>query len=329
MQSRQNRHIPVLLKEAIEVLDPKEGEFFIDGTFGLGGHSEAIAERIGKSGKLLGVDWDRQNIERGRQLTEKWPVQTILKHGNFAELKEIIRESKLGRADAIILDLGFSSEQLAAGRGFSFLKDEILDMRYAADTAIETASQAASRPESGLAGRENERNERVERRMTAAEIINSFSKERLAEIIWRYGEERNARKIAEAVVAARRKKRILTSGALAEIVKNVLPPNYEKGRIHPATKTFQALRIYVNGELENLEKILSDLEEILKPKGRAAVISFHSLEDRLVKNYFNKLKSKGAAEILTKKPITASRSEIAANPRARSAKLRVLCLTNH
>lgn len=308
-------HIPVLLKEAIEILKPEKGEFFIDGTFGSGGHARMIAEKIGKDGTLLGVDWDERNISQADKETKEWPAKIILISGNFAELKEILAGNNLDKADGLILDLGFSSEQLAGGRGFSFLKDEILDMRYATGAA----GQFVTRPESGLARREDIR-------LTAAEVINSFRKEQLEEIFRLYGEERYSRRAAEEIVKARRKKRILTTAELAGIAASALPKSYEKGRIHPATRIFQALRIYVNGELENIERVLSDLSEILKPKGRAAVISFHSLEDRLVKKYFNNLSEEGRAKILTKKPIIASREETEENPRARSAKMRAIQL---
>lgn len=314
-------HIPVLLKEAVEILNPSNGDFFIDGTLGLGGHAREIAKRIGKKGTLLAIDWDGENIKRAESEIRDWEPKVILANDNFADLNEILDENALGKADGLLLDLGFSSEQLEkSGKGFSFLKDEILDMRYEASAA----GQPVRRPESGLA-----RRRRSVERQTAAEIINSFREEDLAEIFWRFGEERFSRKIAKEIVVSRRKKKILTTFELVEIIKKSVPKKYEKGRIHPATRTFQALRIYVNSELENLEKVLSDLENILKPGKKAAIISFHSLEDRLVKDCFRKMAREGRAKILTKKPITASEEELKSNPRARSAKMRAISLANY
>lgn len=296
-------HIPVLLKEVIEILNPVSGEFFIDGTAGSGGHSAVILEKIGLTGKLLCVDWDAGVIKKLHiTLCKRSLIQcnnVLLINGNYADLSEILESLKAEKleslkADGLIIDLGFSSEQLGGGKGFSFMKDEPLDMRYAKE---------------GL---------------TAAEIINSFSEKELADIFFRYGEERFSWQIAKKITEERKKKRILTTFDLVEIIKKAAPKFYEKGRIHPATRVFQALRIYVNNELENLETILKNLDKILKLKGRAAIISFHSLEDRLVKNYFRQMAKDGKAEILTKKPIMASEEEIKNNPRSRSAKMRAI-----
>ncbi|MBI5147789.1 MAG: 16S rRNA (cytosine(1402)-N(4))-methyltransferase RsmH [Parcubacteria group bacterium] len=286
-------HVPVLFKEVIEILDPKPGEFFIDGTLGGGGHAVKIIERILPDGTFLGIDWDRDAIEHAKLNVKNQRSKVILVHGNYADLPEILKREKLPRANGLILDLGFSSEQLA-GKGFSFLKDEPLTMRY--DSS-----------ETGV---------------TAADVVNGLSEKELADVIYKFGEERFSRKIAKAIVERRRKKRIETSGDLANVVGEALPKNYERGRIHPATRTFQAIRIYLNDELGNLERLLDGLGKILKPRGRAAIISFHSLEDRLVKNYFKKMKKEGKIEILTKKPALPSPEEIRANPRSRSAKLR-------
>ncbi len=292
-------HIPVLLKETIKALDPKPGEFFIDGTFGGGGHAAAILEKIGPKGKLLAIDWDGEALKRaagefgGRR-------NVVLAQGNYADLPETLKRLKLPKADGALVDLGLSSEQLEkSGRGFSFLKDENLDMRYD--------------PSRGA---------------TAADVVNGLSKEELAGVIFKFGGERFSRKIAGAIVERRRKKRIETSGDLAGIVRGTLPKNYERGRIHPATRTFQALRIYVNGELANLERLLNGLGEILKSGGRVAVISFHSLEDGLVKKYFKKMEKEKKFLILTKKPVPPSPEERRANPRSRSAKLRAAALKN-
>ena len=314
-------HIPVLLKESIEILDPKPGEFFIDGTIGNGGHAVKIFEIILPDGKLLGVDLDENNLKiaESKILTEiknqksKIKNKLILVQGNYADLPEILKSLKAEKlkslkADGLIIDLGFSSNQIeASGRGFSFMKDEILDMRY--DTFGELRIQNSEL-----------------RNLTAAEVVNSFREKDLADIFWEYGEERFSRQIADKIIEERKKKRILTTFELVEIIKKAIPKSYEKGRIHPATRIFQALRIYVNNELGNLEIVLKNLDKILKPKGRAVIISFHSLEDRMVKNYFRQMAKEGKAEILTKKPIISSAEEIKNNPRSRSAKMRAIKL---
>lgn len=266
-------HIPVLLKEVIELLDPKPGEFFIDGTAGTGGHSRAIREKIGPSGKLLSIDWEKTGE-------------------NYADLAEILKNKNLGKADGLLLDLGFSSEQIGGGRGFSFQKDEPLLMTY--DPNAEPLK----------------------------EMLKELTEEELIKIIKEFGEERFARRIAKAIYEQERRKPIETTLELAEVIRGAVPKNYERGRINPATRTFMAFRIYANHELENLEKLLQNLEQILKPRARVAIISFHSLEDRLVKNYFRDYAKIGKLKILTKKPVTATKEEVAANPRSRSAKLR-------
>ncbi|MEK7143796.1 MAG: 16S rRNA (cytosine(1402)-N(4))-methyltransferase RsmH [Patescibacteria group bacterium] len=285
-------HTPVFLKEAMEILNPQKGEFFIDGTIDGGGHAAEISKRIGPDGKLLGIDWDEKMIEDCRSRLAGFK-NLILRCGNYADLPEMLKNEK---ADGLFLDLGFSSEQLEkSGRGFSFLRNEPLDMRYSRKTE-----------------------------QTAAAIINSFNEKDLADIFWKYGEERHSRRIAKAIVAQRKKKRILTTFDLTGVIGEAAPRSFGKTKINPATKVFQALRIYVNSELDNLEKVLNKLNRILKSKGRVGIISFHSLEDRIVKNYFRKLAKDGKAEILTKKPVRPSAEEIKENPRSRSAKLRVL-----
>lgn len=289
-------HIPVLLNETINVLNPEPGEFFIDGTFGSGGHSSEILKRVLPDGKLLGVDWDERNIELGKSIIKGQLTRVIFEQGNYADLPEILKKYNLSKANGLLLDLGFSSEQIEnLGKGFSFLKDEPLIMRY------------------------DNKNE-----MTAAEVVNSFSEKDLSDIFYKYGEERFSRSIAKKIVGERKKEKILTTSRLVEIIKQAVPKSYEKGRIHPATRTFQALRIFVNAELENLEKLLKNLGKIIKTGGRVAIISFHSLEDRIVKNYFREMDKNGTGNLLTKKPIIASEKEIALNPRSRSAKLRAI-----
>jgi 16S rRNA (cytosine1402-N4)-methyltransferase len=325
-------HIPVLLKEVVEILNPQSGEFFIDGTIGSGGHAVEIFEKTLPNGIFLGVDWDKEAIKRLKIERLKNCKNVILVQGNYANLPEILRKQKLPKANGLILDLGFSSEQLESGapphqtrisaegaiknksslwcggRGFSFLRNESLDMRY--NPEVQSSKFKV-------------------KSLMAAEVVNSFNEKDLADIFYKYGEERFSRRIAKKIIEERRKKRILTTFDLVDAIKKATPSGYEKSRIHPATRVFQALRIYVNDELGNLEKLLKNLDKIIKPKGRIAIISFHSLEDRLVKNYFWEMAKKRMAEILTKKPITATLEEIRNNPRARSAKLRAIKYDNH
>ncbi len=320
-------HTPVLLKETIEVLNPQIGNFFIDGTLGSGGHAEAILKKIGPKGKLLGIDWDNESLERFKLKVKslKFEGKLILVHGNYADLLEILQSAEVRglnadkrrmlKADGLILDLGFSSEQLK-GKGFSFLTDEVLDMRYDAG-----AKSSKFKVES----------------LTAAEVVNSFSEKDLAEIFWQYGEERHSRRIAKEIVKSRKTKKIKTTFDLVEIIKKSVPLRHN--RLHPATRVFQALRIYVNQELNNLDKLLRNIDKIVKGRkikgparnathsvagGRIAIISYHSLEDRLVKNRFRELKKQGKARILTSKPIRPTLKEIKENPRSRSAKLRAV-----
>jgi len=288
-------HVPVLLNEIIELLQPRPGDFIIDGTVDGGGHAAAIMERIMPYGMFLGVDWDRAMI-RAREANRQYGNHERYVAGNYADLAAIMAREKLAKADGLLLDLGFSSEQLAlAGRGFSFgeeSQDEPLRMTY------------------------------DEARTPIAEIIRTLGEEELADVIFKFGGERLSRKIAHAIKERGRKRAIATSGELAEIVRGAVPKSYERGRIDPATRTFQALRIYANDELGNLARVASDLKKILKPGGRVAIISFHSLEDRIVKQSFQKSAKEEHIKILTKKPVTPSREEIAKNPRSRSAKLR-------
>ena len=274
------KHTPVLLKEVMGLLEPKAGEFFIDGTTGGGGHSRAIQEKIGPNGQLLAIDWEKTGE-------------------NYADLPQILADKNLGLADGLLLDLGFSSEQIGGGRGFSFQTDEPLLMTY--DPKAEPVKQ----------------------------ILKRLTEEELAKIVKELGEERFPKRIARHIYDRERERPIETTMELAEIVRAAVPRSYEHGRIHPATRTFQALRIYANHELENLERVLKSLDSIVKPGGRVAIISFHSLEDRLVKNYFRDYAKAGKVRLLTKKPIQASREEAMANPRSRSAKLRCVELIKH
>lgn len=293
-------HIPVLLKEVLRVLDPQPGEFMIDGTLGSGGHAKAILEKLKSRGALMGLDWDEKNLENFRRENEDIRGNLTLIHDNYANIPEILERHRLSKADGLLLDLGFSSEQVEhSGRGFSFLRNEPLDMRYN-PTDGETA--------------------------TAANVVNSTGEKELANIIYEYGEERFSRQIARKIVERRKQKRILTTEELVNVIKSAIPKSYERGRIHPATRTFQALRIYVNNELGNLKNILDKLPEIVDKGGRAAIISFHSIEDRIVKISFQNLVKDKKATFINKKPITAGREEIKNNPKSRSAKLRAIKL---
>lgn len=288
-------HTPVLLRETIALLDPKLGETFADATVGSGGHAAAIAERIGKSGILLCLDWDKEAVARARRLLAPHPAKKIIVHANYTETPRIMRSEKLDRLDGLVADLGLSSFQLAASdRGFSFAAMGPLDMRY--DAADDTLS-------------------------TAADIVNGLSERELADLIFRCGEEPAARRIAHAIMESRRRRRIETAADLARVIERVAP---RRGRTHPATKTFMALRIAVNRELENVESLIAALPAVIAPGGRVAIITFHSLEDRIVKNAFRELARQEKAVLLSKKPVVPARKEIIENPRSRSAKLRAV-----
>ncbi len=295
MENLSAEHAPVLLHEVIQYLDPKPGDFMIDGTVDGGGHAAAVMEKIMPQGAFLGVDWDRDMVARAEPRRTHGARERYA-HGNYADLPEILAREGLGKADGLLLDLGFSSTQLArSGRGFSFgenAADEPLLMTY--DDAREPV----------------------------AKILRELHERDLASIIHEFGDERFAGKIARAIVSAEKRKRITTSGELAAVVRDALPKGYERGRIDPATRTFQALRIYANDELGNLKKVLEALPRILKPGGRVVVLSFHSQEDGIVKRAFRTAEKEAALEILTPKPVEASRGEVGENPRSRSAKLR-------
>lgn len=308
---KKNMHKSVLLQEVVQFLDPKPGQIFIDATIGFGGHSSEILKKISLGGKLLGIDQDEEVLSwLGANLTPKYPNLT-LKKANFSEIDQISRESGHQNANGILADIGVSSYQFdEAGRGFSLKNDGPLDMRM--DKA---------------------------RDLTASEVVNTYSEQDLTDIFSKYGEERLSKTIAREIVARRAEKRFQTTLELADMIRGVYDKKGLKGlKIHPATRVFQALRIEVNDELGNLEKLLSQALDLLAPKGRLAVITFHSLEDRIVKDFFQK-EAKGCIcppdypickcghkktiKIITKKPILPRREEIQENPRSRSAKLRV------
>lgn len=302
-------HTSVLLVETIELLEPKRGGIFVDCTLGLGGHSESILQ-ISDNVQVVGIDQDLEAIAFAKERLAKFGNRFQVYHANFSEISEVLDEAKIDKVDGILADLGVSSLQLdSESRGFSFRFDASLDMRMNPDSEDETA----------------------------AELLATLSEFEIARIIYEYGEERFSRRIARRIVEKReRGESPQTTKELADLVARSVPFN-KKDRIHPATKTFQALRIAVNRELEVLEGFLRSAIDKLNGNGRLAVISFHSLEDRIVKRTLNKMSGKcecapsfpicvcGAerwVEILTRKPVVPTDSEIGSNPRARSAKLR-------
>ncbi len=290
------KHIPVLKKEVLFYLNCGPGKIFVDGTVGGGGHTQAILEASAPNGFVIGLDVDGEALIQAKKKLAPYGERYILKKGNYARGREILSGLNIEKVDGFLLDLGISSLQLAAPeRGFSFLHPGPLDMRM-----DNTAS------------------------VTASQIINRWSQKRIAEIIKQYGEERWANRIARKITETRVKMSIKTTTQLAEIVANAIPRRNWPRRIHPATRTFQALRIVVNQELENLKQFLNQVLSLLAPKGRVVIISFHSLEDRLVKNAFRNWAKEGKVQLLTKKPVQPSREELAMNPRARSAKLRAI-----
>ena len=292
-------HKPVLLREALEIFNPQPGQVYIDGTINGGGHASAIAERIGEDGRLLGIDWDCGLIERLERKDQEDGIRNrTLVCANYADMAAIAEDAGVSEANGVLLDLGFSSYHTdVSGRGFSFLKDEPLDMRYCAETGHETA----------------------------ADIVNTRSQKELEQIFRAYGEERFARRIARGIADARKKRPIIRTFELVELIKKNVGQPFRAGRVHPATRVFQGLRIAVNHELDNLRRGLDGAIPLLAKGGILAVISFHSLEDRIVKQFFRESEKRGGYYSPTKKPIVASDQEIKDNPRSRSAKLRVLC----
>jgi len=286
-------HFPVMKEEVIQLLNPKPGENFVDCTLGEGGHSMAMLERNKPHGKVLGIDSDPEILEKLKLKVKDadFKERLVLVCENFANLGTIIRKYDFKPVSGVLFDLGLSSWHLEeSGRGFSFLRNEPLDMRYNPSNAL-----------------------------TAEAIVNFWSLKEIEKILRLYGQERFSRRIAEEIVKSRPLK---TTVDLVMAVERATPSWYHRGRIHFATKTFQALRIAVNSELENLEKALPQALDIMESGGRLVVIAFHSLEDRIVKNFMRNKAKEGALKILTKKPVRPSREEVAENPRSRSARLR-------
>jgi 16S rRNA (cytosine1402-N4)-methyltransferase len=296
-------HIPVLGREAVEMLKPREGGIYVDATFGAGGYSRAILDCAGT--RVIGIDRDRSAISAGFDLVDRSDGRLTLVEDRFSNLAEVCTAAGIEGVDGVVMDVGVSSMQLdQADRGFSFRLDGPLDMRM---------------------GHEGP---------TAAEVIAKASEADLADIIYIFGEERHSRKVARAIVAARQQAPIATTRALADIVSKVV--RSKPGEIHAATRTFQGLRIFVNEELDELHLALAAAERVLEPGGRLVVVSFHSLEDRIVKNFLTERARAGGGSrhlpevaqavpsfgLLTKRPVTPGSEEVSANPRARSAKLR-------
>ena len=303
-------HSPVLLEETVEMLRVREDGIYIDGTVGGAGHSSRIASLLGPEGRLIGIDRDEDAVIAASERLKPFGSRAVVVRGSYGDMPGIARELGITQADGILLDLGVSSHQLDDGeRGFSYMTDAPLDMRM------------------------DRRQEK-----TARDIVNNYSEEELRHLIWDYGEERFAPQIARHIVRARAEKEIETTGELAGIILSSIPSKYRKAGGHPAKRTFQAIRIELNGELDILGNCLDSLIGLLAEGGRLAVITFHSLEDRIVKNAFNTAekpcicppdfpvcvcgrKSKG--RVITRKPILPSEEEMEQNPRSKSAKLRV------
>ncbi|HEX5931761.1 MAG TPA: 16S rRNA (cytosine(1402)-N(4))-methyltransferase RsmH [Methyloceanibacter sp.] len=306
------RHIPVMLSEVLAALDPKDGEVVVDGTFGAGGYSQAILERA--DCKLIAIDRDPQAFRVSGELAAKYPGRLLAVLGRYSEMEAIAADQGFTAVDGVALDLGVSSMQLdAPERGFSFMQDGPLDMRMGED---------------GL---------------SAGDIVNTLSEQELAEIVGKLGEERRARAIAKAIVARRQDKPIATTRELADLVAKVLGRKRDETK-HPATRTFQALRLFINEELDELAKGLAAAERLLRAKGRLAIVTFHSLEDRIAKRFLASRSAppprasrhlpEAAGEILApsfqllnRRPLEPSKGEIARNPRARSARLRAAMRT--
>lgn len=293
----ESEHTSVLMEEVMEALSIASSDVVLDATLGGAGHFKRLLAALGSEGTLIGIDADNEAVERAREALaqDRRPTRPVahLINDNFRNLAHVLERLNIAHINKALFDLGWSGHQLAAARGFSFQKDEPLMMTYG------------------------------EGARSAAEIINSATEEELADILYTYGEERFARGIAKSIVSMRRANRLLTTNQLVEAVIAGTPSWYQHRKIHPATKTFQALRIVANDELEALREGLASTLSLLAPGGRIAVISFHSIEDRIVKGALRDAALAGQGSILTRTPITPSRSEVAANRRARSAKLRV------
>ena len=287
-----------MLAEVLEYLDPKPGKVIIDATVGMGGHSLEIVKRIAPGGKLIAIDRDKESLGLAQERLKDFSDNVEYVYGNFSDIEEISNRLKLEKIDGIVLDLGVSTFQLTqAERGFSFTREGPLDMRLDRNSYI-----------------------------SAYDLVNNLNEDEISNLLWSFGQERWHNRIARRVVEERQKHPITTTAELSEIVMRAIPPRFRRFhyRIHPATRTFQAVRIAVNRELEALEQVLARTIPLMTPGGRICVISFHSLEDRVVKWAFRKAATDGAVKILTPKPLTPTESEARANPSSRSSKFRAV-----
>ena len=285
-------HVPVLRDEVLDWLQPRDGGLYVDGTLGLGGHTQAVLERSATSGRVIGFEWDAEALARAQERLVPYRERLRIVHASYADLAGALEKLNVGPVDGLLVDLGVSSLQLDdRDRGFSFRADAPLDMRM-----------DRRRP------------------VTAAGLVARLSEEQLADLFYHYGEERQARRIARFLVEAREAEPVTTTGRLAEIVAAAVPRKFHPPRIHVATRVFQALRIAVNTELDNLARLLVTAPAVLATGARIAIIAFHSLEDRMVKQAFA---GNPAYRVLTRRPIEPQPAETQDNPRARSAKLRV------
>lgn len=276
-------------------MGPKPGGTYVDATLGAGGHAKAILQKMGAGGKLVAIEKDARAIKTAQETLRSFGDSVMIIHDDFRNIAKVMDAAGIREIDGMVADLGVSSMQLdEPERGFSFRGDGPLDMRMDPSGAL-----------------------------TAEKIINTASEKELADILYQFGEERFSRRIAKAIVQARHSEPLRTTSDLVSVILRAVPAGYRHGRIHAATRSFQALRIAVNDEMGALQVFLNDAVKFLAPKGRLIVISFHSLEDRAVKTRFRELKKAGIGRVLTPKPVTASEDEIQDNPRARSAKLRV------
>jgi len=291
-------HTSVLLHESIEGLDIHEDDIYLDGTLGSAGHAKYALEKAKGRLTIIGLDRDQDALTRSREVLAD-AEKVFLRQASYGDMDRVLDDLHISRVNRIMLDLGISSDQFeSSGRGFTFKRDEPLLMTMARHPAEDD--------------------------LTAKYILNKWEESSIADIIYGYGEERYARKIARAIVSYRAKKAIETTFELVEIVKGAVPPAYRRGRIHPATRTFQALRIAVNDELNTLKYGLAKGFERLEKQGRMAVISFHSLEDRIVKYFYKEKADRGEGLLITKRPVTPTEEEEFNNPRSRSAKLRII-----
>ena len=309
--SGEFQHIPVLLGEVLDLLAPERGGTFIDGTLGGGGHAEAVLKRLPKDGRLIGIDRDWEAVRAAEGRLSVFGDRFRAMHGNFFDMKALLLGAGVTEANGILLDLGVSSHQLdTPERGFSYKADAPLDMRMDAGAPL-----------------------------SAYDVVNAYSEAELARVIWEYGEERFSRRIAERIVRQREEQPIETTTRLADIVKEAIPAKYRREPQHPARRTFQALRIEVNGELKGLDRAVEDACDLLQKGGRLCIITFHSLEDRIVKQAFRRFENPCTcppsapvcicgkvpkAKVLTRKPLIATQREAEENPRSTSAKLRCI-----